>query len=317
MSVVVITPDTYQPIRRTIEHLQAQTVCHRLELLIVAPSAKPLGEDLSQLVGFWQTRIVEIGNITSTPQANAAGVLAASAPIVSFIESHAYPDPGWAEALLAAHRQAWAVVGPVVGNANPQSVLSWVDLIVGYSPWLEFAQAGMVDQLPAHNSSYKRDVLLEYEHDLETALAVEGVLHWDLRRRGYRLYLEPAARIAHVNTSRPFSLFRQFLLFGRAFAAARAQRWSPFRRLTYAAGAPFIPVVRFQRILSHLSQGEERYYRLLVRIAPLLVLALGVSALGEMTGYALGEGDAAQSMCDLDLRRERYIRRKDREALGR
>ena len=35
MSVVIVTPDGYETIRRTVEHLRAQTVKDRLELVIV------------------------------------------------------------------------------------------------------------------------------------------------------------------------------------------------------------------------------------------------------------------------------------------
>jgi GT2 family glycosyltransferase len=312
MSVVVITPDRYETIRRTVEHLQAQTVSRRLELLIVAPSASALRDDISQLSGYAQVRVIEIGRIRSTAEANAAGALAASAPVVAFVEEHSYPEPEWARALISAHQQSWAAVGPVVRNANPGSRMSWTDLIVGYTPWLEFAPAGVVEHLPAHNSSYKREVLLEYEHELEAALAVESVLHWDLRRRGYQLYLEPAARIKHLNTSRPSSLIRQLFLAGRAFAAARSRGWSPARRLAYVGGAPFIPAVRLRRIVRQLA-GKR--YEVPAGTAPLILLALGVSAMGELTGYALGEGSAQEKLCELELHRERHVREQDTQEL--
>jgi hypothetical protein len=39
MSVVLITPDNYGAIRKTIGHLRAQTVKNCLELVIVAPQS--------------------------------------------------------------------------------------------------------------------------------------------------------------------------------------------------------------------------------------------------------------------------------------
>lgn len=314
MSVVVIAPDCYDTIRRTVEHLRAQTARDRLELLIVAPAARALQDRTSQLEGFARVRVIEVGGIKSTAQANAAGVRAASGPVVAFVEQHVYPEPHWAEALIGAHQESWAVVGPVVGNANPGSLVSWTDLIVGYSPWLEFTPAGEVEHLPAHNSSYKREVLLEYDHELEAALAVESVLHWALRRRGYRLYLERGARVRHLNTSRPSSLLRGSFLGGRLFGGVRAKRWSPARRLLYASAAPFIPAVRLGRIIRHVVLAGRRL-DIPAAVAPLVVLALGVSAIGELTGYALGEGNAQEMLCDLELHRERYVRRQDREDL--
>ncbi|MGD2146591.1 MAG: glycosyltransferase [Anaerolineae bacterium] len=311
LSVVVITPDRYETIRRTLKHLGEQSVSDQLELLIVAPAGSALRDEVAHLSGFEEVRVVEVDEIRTTALANAAGVLAATAPVVAFVEDHAFPEPGWAQALIVAHHESWAAVGPVVGNANPGSLWSWADLIVGYSPWLEFAPAGAVEHLPAHNSSYKRAVLLEYERRLEEALAVESVLHWDLRSKGYELYLEPAARIKHLNTSRPLPLMQQQFLWGRVFAAGRARSWSPVRRLLYAILAPLVPAVRARRIARRLREAGPEYDAP-VGAWPLVLLTLCISALGEMTGYAFGEANAQEKMCDLELHRDRHVRRGDR-----
>jgi hypothetical protein len=75
-------------------------------------------------------------------------VRAASAPIVVFCEDHAFPDPTWAEALIVAHRRPYAAVGPVVRNANPSTVISGADCLIGYGPWLEISQPCEPEHLP-------------------------------------------------------------------------------------------------------------------------------------------------------------------------
>src|SRR3954464_6331753 len=110
MSVVVVTPDTYETVRETIKHLRAQNVKERLEIVLVAPSADALGADEKELAGFRRFSVVPVGHMRSTARARAAGVLKASAPVVAFAEDHAFPAPGWAEALINAHRKEWAAV---------------------------------------------------------------------------------------------------------------------------------------------------------------------------------------------------------------
>jgi hypothetical protein len=51
LSVVIVTPDRYDTIRKTVRHLRAQSVKDRLEILIVAPSAEKLDLDSSD----WRT----------------------------------------------------------------------------------------------------------------------------------------------------------------------------------------------------------------------------------------------------------------------
>jgi len=53
MSVIIITPDRYETIRETMNHLRAQTARHRLEIVIVAPSTETLDLDTSELEGFF------------------------------------------------------------------------------------------------------------------------------------------------------------------------------------------------------------------------------------------------------------------------
>src|SRR5262249_3803632 len=132
MSVVLVTPDGYQAIRKTISHLRAQTIRDQLEIIIVAPSADTLDPYLTELRDFLQFHVIEVGPIRSTGRAVAAGVRRASAPIVAYAEEHSYPEAGWAAALVEAHRGAWAGVGGVLRNANPRSVASWANLILDF-----------------------------------------------------------------------------------------------------------------------------------------------------------------------------------------
>ena len=136
MSVIVLTPDGFAAIRRLMAHLRAQTARARLELVFVAPDAGRLQADETELAGFAAVRVVEADVMRSTAEARAAGVRAAAAPIIAFTEDHCFPEPGWAEALIRAHGEPWAAVGPAVLNANPRSAVSWANLLTEYVEWL-------------------------------------------------------------------------------------------------------------------------------------------------------------------------------------
>jgi GT2 family glycosyltransferase len=313
MSVIIATPDHYETIRKTIKHLRAQTVKEALEIVIVTPSADTLDLDESELKDFHQFRVVEVGAITSIAQANAAGVRQATAPVVVLAEDHAFPAPGWAEALIAAHRQPWAAVGPAIRNANPKSLVSWADLLIAYVPWLVPAEAGVIDHLPGHNSSYKRAILLDYGPDLEAMMQAESVLHWDLRAKGYLLYLEPAATIAHMNFERLSSWIPAQFYSGRVFAAARARHWSPLQRFLYAGSAPLIPVVRFLRIWRQLHRSSQQP-SVPPGVLPILLLGLIVSATGEMIGYFSGAGDAKRKLSGFEFHRVNHLAKRHRQA---
>ena len=317
MSVVVITPDCYATVRKTLRHLRAQKICGRLEIVLAAPSASALDLDAAAMRDFLSYKIIEVGAVESSARARAAGVVAASAPIVAFAEDHAYPAPGWAEALIKRHAENWAAVGPVMANANPRSTTSWANLLIEYATWLEPAAGGERAHLPGHNGSYKRATLLQYGDRLEAMLDAESILHWDLRAKGHKLYLEPQARTFHENFSAATPSLTLRFNGGRLFAASRARLWPLWRRAIFTLAAPLIPLVRCTRITREmLRPGRPRH--VLPRVLPALMLGLAFDGAGEMVGYALGQGAAMAKLSDMEFHRERFMKeRKTRDTLNR
>src|SRR6478752_5925097 len=99
LSVVLVAGGGLTGIARTMRHLRAQTARDRIELIVVAESARTV--DCNALGGdvFAACRVVEVGPIEQRGDAAAKGIRAATAPIVAMIEDHSYPEPEWAEAL--------------------------------------------------------------------------------------------------------------------------------------------------------------------------------------------------------------------------
>jgi hypothetical protein len=315
LSVIVVTPDRFARLRHTMEHLREQSAAGELEIVVVAPSAASAEVDERELAGFFAYRMVETGATTSSAVRRAAGVRAASAPVIAFTEDHCLPEPGWARALIDAHRGPWAAVGPAFLNGNPESLTSWVNLLIEYGPWVSPVEAGPRDHIPPHNSSYKRDLLLAYGDQLDGLLEAETVLQWDLRSFGHELYLEPAARTRHYNISLPSPTVALRLAVGRMFGAARARGWPAARRAAYTAASPAIPLVRFARLVpiaSRCSDGRRIFPQVL---APLFG-GLLLDGLGEALGYALGGGDSVARVTRFEYDRELFMRPAERSALA-
>jgi hypothetical protein len=310
--VIIVTPSRYDIIRKTIRHLRGQTIQHRIEIVIAAPSLAALQLECSELDGFFGYTVVEVGPIERLAAAKAAMIRKARAPVVAFAEDHCFPDAGWAEALIEAHQEGWDGVGPVMRNANPATMVSWAGLLLHFGQWLEPARAGSVEQLPWHNGSFKRDVLLGYGEELPRLLSVEVFLHRDLVAKGHRLYLEPSATTYHVNISRWRPWVRHAFVGGRLFGATRAfrERWPPARRLLQVVGAPLVPVVRLRRVLQDMRRSGERR-KLLPNAIGAVAAGLAFHALGEAVGYALGVGDAERAYMDFEVNRSRFVAAQD------
>jgi hypothetical protein len=314
LTAIVVAPDGWLPVRTTVRHLAAQSISDRIEVVFVLPRDSPFEADGAALAGFAGHRVVRVATAECAGAVGyAAGIRAASAPFVVFTEDHCYPESGWARALLDAYDDRTAAVGPVVAHANLGGSIAWADYLLGYGPWSDPTPGGEVAYLPGHNSSYRRAALEPYEPDLERWLVAESVLHWDLRKRGWRLVLEPRARTHHFSFSRPASWIRATFLQSRAFAGERTQDAGLPKRLFWVAATPLIPLVRLRRCARDTRRSAAGPP--LVRALPALAASLAVSAVGEAVGYAFGAGEAPQRIARFEYHRDLHVNDRDRLAM--
>ncbi len=312
MSVILIAPDGYKTLSKTVEALRRQKAKDQLEIIIVTPNEQRLGLSHFEMKEFHQFKIIEVGPIVSTGQAEAVGVRNASSPIVVYVEDHSYPAAGWAEALIRAHKNDWAAVGCTLKNANPDTAVSLANFLTDFAPWMNPIKSQEASRLAPHHTSYKREVLLRYGDELGNMLETEAVLHMDLQKKGGRLYLESAAESCHVNISLLSSYIRGEFYGGRVFGAARANRecWSLIRRLIYIAGSPLIPFVRLRRILHDIKRTEVRS-KSIPRVLSALAAGLISHTVGEIIGYSFGALKSAESRVSVELHRFEHLTKSE------
>lgn len=314
LSVVLASPDSFLSLRTTLRHLHAQTARDRIELVLVGPKKLQETIDESYLHPFPSYQVVDHEPVRTIAAANAAGARAARGRIIAFAEDHCFPEPGWAEALVAAHRNPHAVVGPVVRNANPSTWISWADFLAGYGPWMAGAVKGHPGFLPGHNSSYKREVLEDLGGDLEEWLEAETILHQKLAADGHSLYLEQGAIVSHVNFALLDSWADVQFLNGRVFAGMRSRDWGVLHRLVYFLASPLIPLVRTARSVGPLHRAQIPAGRKLQTLAG-LTFGMCVDGFGQMVGYASGPGSARRSLARLEFHRSRHIPARERDEI--
>jgi hypothetical protein len=296
MSVILVCLKASKTLAWVLEQLSLQTVARDLECLLVTTKSVSFDALLQQNFPFSSLRVIELAEISSEGEAKAAGIHAARAPLVAFLEDHTFPAPGWAQGLLEAHsRGRYAAAGPVVSNANPFSWISWGSYLVYYGEMSYPQPEERIKYLPANHSCYRKELLLEYGERLPDMLEMEPVLHADLLARGYRLFQEAGSIAYHLNFSNLKYAAREYYHASRIFAAQRRDGWGLGRRLVYTAGSPLLPLVRMKRIAGYWAQGGWGITVFLKAFVPALIL-LAVGAAGEMLGYSLGPGGSCKQI---------------------
>jgi hypothetical protein len=300
---VILGTDTFATIRAVVASLRDQHHPDRIELVILAPSRTALAADEAALAGFWGVQIIE-HDIANLAPVRAAGVRAASAPIVFLAETHSFPQPGFAEAIVAAHAGSWAVVMPGMGNANPETAISWAELLTDYGPWLQELPASVIDRFPTWPTTFKRDALLALGDRLPELMTQGDGLVRALAAAGHRFYFEPAARVHHVNVSFRGPWIRERYYSGISIASSRRGGWSWLKRLVYICGAPLIPAVVLLRARKGLKASMQAA-RVPLRVIPAMAVTTTVSAIGEAVGYAgWSANNAYEAMTEFEIHRE-------------
>jgi hypothetical protein len=313
VTVIMATPERGATLRRPLRYLGRQTIRDQLELVLIGPDEAAFDDlEPALLEGFASCRKLGIGTVSEVERAFAPGIEAASAPVVALLENHVYPNPEWAEAIVRAHEGPWDVVGCVISNANPHTATSIVEHLMSYIFHDEGAPVGEVPRVSRNNTTYKRAALTAFGSRLPDLLARDGGLMEELQKGGARFYREGEAKLAHLNPSRTGAMLNLRLHSARASSSTRARtsRWGPGRRLIYAVASPLFPVLRLRKLWPRLKAPPLR--KELLRIAPLLALALLVDAFGQAAGFALGEGGSALAAGRYDLDREPYLTADDR-----
>lgn len=305
MSVVLVS-DGYETIRPVIDRLAAQTAKERVEVVLVGPVGSELGAGTNP-DGFAGVQVVDVDSPLALGDARAAGVRAASAPLVFIGETHSYPHPRMAEELIRTHAGPWAAVVPAFGNANPDGAASWAGFLSDYGAWTAAERPGEVRFAPMYNSSFRRSVLLEFGDRLGSALRGGDEMANGLRTRKHRVFFAPAARIDHVSVSSSRGWVHERYLAGRLIGGARARRWSWGRRLLYLCAAPLLPGVYLSRVRAGIL-AARRDRSLPLGTYPMLLVGALIKAAGEVIGYARGVGPNTDSrMTEYELHRTAYV----------
>lgn len=294
LSVVLVVGDPLvrRGIERAIDSIIKQKAIDQMEILlvIVSPDDAPLPRGADHP----RARIVRLPRETTTmAQARAAGVYAASAPIVTFMDEHSFAMAGWAEAVIEAHKGPWAGVGGEIYNLDSGRGVADPIYLMGHGRWSPPAPEGEITLLPSHDTSYKREILLSYGDDLPELLRAEPVLMWRLQQDGYRLYCEPGMKSLHGYTCNPLTLVA-FYTWSRGLGAMRVKYlgMSRAKAILRFLLIPLMPFVKVARLLLYfVRERPDRLYTFIIG-SPFILLAQFSAAIGEGVGGLFGMGNS-------------------------
>lgn len=301
LTAIVVVGTRRQYAAVCLQSLLDQGLGDRLEILLVdlAPSgAPPVMYAEAPCV-----RRIALPAATLFAEARAAGVGLARAPVVAFLEEHTFALPGWAAAVLEAHRGPWAAVAAQIVNGNPEWGQSSLIGLLNYGHFFAPLARGESRRIPGHNATFKVAVLRALGDELLVLLGSDIVLHQRLLALGHRFFVEPAAAVAHRNERGLRSIGRGIFLWYRCYGPLRARegRWTRARRLLYIVAAPAIPLYYLAHYVPFVCRERKHGWPLVVRNLPFVYAMQLCGALGQAVGLLRGAGSAPQRFTRYEL----------------
>lgn len=265
---------------RVLRDLTAQTVRDRLDVVVVDIRA----DRHPPLACPPELRCRTVAVDAGTPAAaRLAGLEAASAPLVAYLEDHCYPAPGWAEAVLGGFATGAAAVGYGLAIANPEGVAPRIDGFSQVGALLYPEHDDRRTFLTAGNVAYRRDVL----RGRESLIRNDFLLQQKIREGGGTLLQVAAAEVFHEHFSRWRDNLVATALAGRCLATARIQHGGWTRRRRAAAALAVLPIAPAKRTagLARLLARRPDLRRMALPALPGVLAVFALAALSESAGY--------------------------------
>jgi len=289
LSIVIAAWNGLGPLRECLLSLKKQSQAEDTEI-IVASNFDQGAEQMLQ-AEFPHVKHVRLSEDTTVPALRTAGISHAQGEIVALLEDHSACDDRWCAEIKTAHELSYAIIGGAIENASPDKALNWAVYLYDYGPYMLPGQPGAVRSLSGMNVSYKRAVLAEAEKYYCEGF-FEAFVHEKLRKRGHALYWLPSAVVYHRKDYGFSATLVQFFHLARSFAARRILHGTRAKRLVFAAGSLFLPIVLTARIAARTMQ-KRKHEKQLFRALPCLLLLMTSWGAGEFCGYLAGEGSSA------------------------
>ena len=290
LSVVIASVNGWETLGPTLDALDVQPERSRMEVLVVDTVGGDTRERLRSRFPAVELIEVDSADRPGIPELRFQGVERSRGDLVAILEDHGRVDPGWASALISAHRDAsLGAVGGAVENGR-DGMVNWAAFFTEYTRYMTPVVEGEHPDLPGNNIAYKRPHLLRHAGELRDG-RWESWINDKLRADGVKIASTNAAVVHHIKPFRLVHFLVQRFHFARSYAGMRRADQSFAARLVYGFGSLALPALLMLRV-TRTALAKGRHLKEFATAVPLIALFLTVGAYGEMLGYLLGPGSS-------------------------
>jgi glycosyltransferase involved in cell wall biosynthesis len=290
LSVVVTSLNSLADLKNCLENILADKRSG-IEIIVADCCLKEKSAELIER--FPAVTFIEFPVKTSLSKLLGAGIARANGEIIAITDSSCVVSNDWITSILQAHESTNSpVIGGSVEMNEHGSLTDWAGYFCDYAEFMPSAPRGVVSVVPGNNLSIKREVL---KRGAELAQPEFWKTLWcrRLQSEGIELFSEPKISVVWRKTYKliPF-LVRRFHQ-GRCFAGMRFAAETFSKRLFYAVGSVFLPIILFVRTAAPVFRRKRFVGKFLLSL-PTIVLAIIFWSFGETIGFLAGTGASCE-----------------------
>ncbi len=284
VSVVIPAYLSHETIASCLQTLRAQTYLG-FETIVVDSSPDARCEVIVRR-DFPEVQLVRYPQQLLPHAARNRGAARAAGRLLVFTDPDVSFDPGWLQTLIRSHSETGHVISGAIDCFGDR----WLDQgvhLCKFSKWLPGGSSRQTDCAPTANLLVARPLYDRVGGFPDDEFLGDLLFSWEARRRGERLWFEPAAIVFHHHNHRIGTFLRERFERGILFAGVRTRWYRGRRRIALFYLAVSVLPIRFVRILALMAGQAWRAgwgWRYLSTF-PLFVAGHVASLAGESVGY--------------------------------
>lgn len=284
ISVIIASHEAGLTIERCLESLVSQCCRRNFEILLIDSSTD--GTHQKVQARFPSVQVRHFQERWFCGEARNFGLKLARAPIIAFLDADCFVGPDWIEAIWEAHQHPAWVMGGVIDNGSPDSLLAWAYYFSEFSLWIPRVTKREMEEIAGCCLSFKRVAYDTFGPFIEGTYCSDTAFHWRLKRGGHKVSIHPAIRVYHTISCSFLEflahIFEHRRCYARVSCLENRRSWIPrFGRAIFSLG---IPLPLLLCVAWRVGRARRYWGRFLLAV-PLIVAGFLARAAGEFCGY--------------------------------
>lgn len=256
------------------------------EVIVVESS----GDDTADLIRrqYPQIKVIELRERAFPGTARNHAIRIARGEYFAFTDTDCIVDENWLQELVNSHRRGYEVVGGIVHNGTPKSMMGTVDYLLEFNELIRSNETTDNSHFGTCNLSIHKDIFQQHGLFIDQVKGSDSLYCRRVKEKGVDLFYQPKAAIWHRNRTDLSKIIKNQYELGYGAAINRYHYNLPGASfIRYPLLIPLLPFVRILVIGRRLLRSSIIDFIKFLLLNPIIFYVLVRYAGGFVRGRAV------------------------------